>query len=128
MARPYRNFARCAKPKGDPTVIDNYTILPTAKKLRDSADRRDGLHQWGRRPHVRSGDHGTRRRRAAVTDTVDHAAGIADLVKIGEPVTPGMRLTCTSMTMPGSRRDAHPRSHHVFSHRPIEPLVQDLVQ
>ena len=32
--------------------------------------------------------------RAAVTDQVDHAVGIADLIKIGEPVSPGT-LLCT---------------------------------
>ncbi|MHB1129252.1 MAG: hypothetical protein ACYC06_04305, partial [Ilumatobacteraceae bacterium] len=68
----------------------------------------------------------------SVTDTVDHAVGIANLVKIGEPIAPGMRL-CTlhiNDDAKGSRAEALIREAITFSPTPpaMQPLVQDLIQ
>ena len=115
-------------------MIGNYTILPTAKKLleitapTDATGYINGVDalMCGRAIMALGGG------RAAVTDTVDHAVGIADLVKIGEPVTPGMRL-CTlhiNDDAKGSRAEALIREAIKFAPAPpvIEPLVQDLIQ
>ena len=70
--------------------------------------------------------------RAAVTDQVDHAVGIADLIKIGEPVNPGTRL-CTlhiNDEAKGVRAEAFIREAVKFSATAPAPelLVQDLIQ
>ena len=86
----------CAAQGGDSRVVDDYTILPTAKKLREVrapagtqgfVSEVDAL-KCGHAIMALGGG------RAAVTDSVDHAVGIADLIKIGEPAAPGT-LLCT---------------------------------
>ncbi len=124
----------CVAQGGDPRVIDDYTILPTAKTLLEvkaPADANgyvaevDAL-KCGRAIMALGGG------RASVADTVDHAVGIADLIKIGEPVMPGIRL-CTlhiNDEIMGTRAEAIIREAIKFAPtRPvIEPLVQDLIQ
>ena len=70
--------------------------------------------------------------RAAVADQVDHAVGLADLIKIGEPVTAGT-LLCTihlNDDAKGARAAALVREAIHFG--PTAPererLVQDLIQ
>jgi len=124
----------CVAQGGDPKIIDDYSILPTAKTLLEikaSADASGYITEvdalkCGRAIMALGGG------RASVTDTVDHAVGIADLVKIGEPVTPGMRL-CTlhiNDDVKGSHAEALIREAIKFTPTPpvIEPLVQDLIQ
>ena len=70
--------------------------------------------------------------RAAVTDKVDHAVGIADLIKIGEPVSAGT-LLCTlhiNDDAKGARAEALIHEAVKFTSTPptLEPLIQDLVQ
>ena len=124
----------CVAQGGDPRVIDDYTILPTATALLEikaPADANgyvtevDAL-QCGRAIMALGGG------RASVADTVDHAVGIADLIKIGEPVAPGTRL-CTlhiNDEIMGTRAEALIREAIKFAPTPpvIEPLVQDLIQ
>ena len=69
--------------------------------------------------------------RAAVTDKVDHAVGLADLIKIGDPVAPGT-LLCTlhiNDEAKGVRAEALIREAVRFSPTPpqLEPLIQDLI-
>src|SRR5258708_6435557 len=86
----------CAAQGGDPKVIENYKLMPTAKKLfevKAPADAKGFVSEvdalkCGHAIMALGGG------RAAVTDTADHAVGIADLIKIGEPVAAGTRL-CT---------------------------------
>ncbi|MHB1091177.1 MAG: thymidine phosphorylase [Ilumatobacteraceae bacterium] len=124
----------CEAQGGDPKVIDDYTILPTAKKLLEitaPADAQGFVNEvdalkCGQAIMALGGG------RASVTDTVDHAVGIANLVKIGEPIAPGMRL-CTlhiNDDAKGSRAEALIREAITFSPTPpaMQPLVQDLIQ
>ena len=126
--------AMCVAQGGDPRVIDDYRILPTAKKLltvRAPADASGYVSEvdalkCGHAIMALGGG------RAAVTDKVDHAVGIADLIKIGEPVTPGA-LLCTlhiNDDAKGARAEELIRQAVTFTPTPppLEPLVQDLIQ
>jgi pyrimidine-nucleoside phosphorylase len=123
----------CIAQGGDPRVVDDYSILPTAKKklaVRAGADASGFVSEvdalkCGHAIMALGGG------RAAVTDQVDHAVGIADLIKIGEPVSPGT-LLCTlhvNDDARGARAEALIREAVKFtSARPtLEPLVQDLI-
>jgi pyrimidine-nucleoside phosphorylase len=119
---------------GNAGVIDDYALLPTAKNrvaLRAPAGTGgfvaevDAL-KCGQAIMALGGG------RAAVTDNIDHAVGLADLIKIGEPVAPGT-LLCTvhvNDDAKGARAEALLRSAIKFSATPpaIEPLIQDLIQ
>ena len=114
-------------------MVDDYHLLPTAKKLLEVrapagaagyVSEVDAL-KCGHAIMALGGG------RAAVTDPVDHAVGIADLIKIGEPVTAGTRL-CTlhiNDDTRGARAEALIREAIQFSAtapKP-EPLIQDLI-
>ena len=124
----------CDAQGGDPKVIENYKIMPTAKRLLEvkaPADAKGFVSEvdalkCGHAIMALGGG------RAAVTDRVDHAVGIADLIKIGEPVAAGTRL-CTlhiNDDERGGRAEAFIREAVKFS--PAAPqqelLVQDLIQ
>ncbi len=124
----------CIAQGGDPRVIDDYKRLPTAKKclaIHAPAEARgfvievDAL-KCGHAIMALGGG------RAAVSDQVDHAVGLADLIKIGEPVTPDT-LLCTlhvNDDAKGARAEALVRQAIRFG--PTAPerelLVQDLIQ
>ena len=124
----------CTAQGGDARVIENYGLLPTAKKLlaiKAPAGAQgfvagvDAL-QCGHAIMALGGG------RAAVTDNVDHAVGIADLIKIGEPVAPGT-LLCTlhiNDDAKGARAEELVRAAITFSPaKPTpEPLVQELIK
>ena len=124
----------CVAQGGDAKVVDDYKILPTAKKLlavkapagaKGFVSEVDAL-KCGHAIMALGGG------RAAVTDKVDHAVGIADLIKIGEPVSPGA-LLCTlhiNDDAKGARAEALIREAVKFTPTPptLEPLIQDLVQ
>jgi pyrimidine-nucleoside phosphorylase len=124
----------CAAQGGDPRVVDDYPILPTAKKLLEVrapagtqgfVSEVDAL-KCGHAIMALGGG------RAAVTDSVDHAVGIADLIKIGEPAAPGT-LLCTlhvNDETKGARAEALIREAVRFTPaKPTpEPLIQDLIK
>jgi pyrimidine-nucleoside phosphorylase len=123
----------CAAQGGDARVVDDYGILPHARniaELKAPAEARgfvsavDAL-KCGQAIMALGGG------RAAVTDNVDHAVGISQLIKTGEPVSAGTRL-CTLHSNDESRRvraEALLREAIRFSPTPptVEPLVQDVV-
>jgi pyrimidine-nucleoside phosphorylase len=124
----------CGAQGGDPRVVDDYSIIPTAKKLlevkapaaaKGYVSEVDAL-KCGHAILALGGG------RAAVTDQVDHAVGLADLIKIGEPVAPGTRL-CTlhaNDDAKAARAEALIREAIKFAPTAptIEPLVQELIQ
>ena len=124
----------CAAQGGDPRVIDDYRRLPTAKnrvEIKAPAGTQGFISEvdalkCGHAIMALGGG------RAAVTDQVDHAVGIADLIKIGEPVAAGTRL-CTlhvNDEARGARAEAFIREAIRFG--PAAPeqeaLIQDLIQ
>ncbi len=124
----------CAAQGGDARVVDDYTILPTAKKLLEvkaPADAKGFVSEvdalkCGHAIMALGGG------RAAVTDKIDHAVGIADLIKIGAPVGPGT-LLCTlhvNDETKGARAEVLIREAIKFTPAAprIEPLIQDLIQ
>jgi thymidine phosphorylase len=124
----------CDAQGGNSRVIDDYKLLPTARKLlaiKAPADAQGFISEvdalkCGQAIMALGGG------RAAVTDKVDHAVGIADLVKIGEPVGAGT-LLCTlhvNDETKGARAEALMREAIRFSatQPSLEPLVQDLVR
>jgi thymidine phosphorylase len=123
----------CVAQGGDPRVVDDYSILPAAKKkleVRAGADAKGFVSEvdalkCGHAIMALGGG------RAAVTDKVDHAVGIADLIKIGEPVAPGT-LLCTlhiNDGAKGARAEALIREAVKFTATApaLEPLVQELI-
>ncbi len=126
--------AMCVAQGGEPRVVDDYSLLPTAKKkveLRAGADAHgyvagvDAL-KCGHAIMALGGG------RAAVTDQVDHAVGLSDLIKIGEPVQPGT-LLCTVHANDDTKAAAAEKllraAIEFTPTRPeLEPLVQELVQ
>ena len=124
----------CVTQGGDPNVIDDYKLLPTAKTLLEIKAPADATGYVGEVDALKCGQAimALGGGRTSVTDTVDHSVGISDLIKIGEPVTPNMRL-CTlhiNDDVRGARAEALVRDAIKFAPAPpvIEPLVQDLIQ
>jgi pyrimidine-nucleoside phosphorylase len=128
----FRNL--CAAQGGNPQVVDDYTLLPTAKKILEIKapsgaagfiSEVDAL-KCGQAVMELGGG------RLAVTDKVDYAVGLSKLVKIGEPVAPGTPLCLLHLNddAKGIRAEALIREAIKFSPTaPIqEPLVQDLIQ
>jgi len=124
----------CTAQGGDARVVDDYKILPTARKLitvRAPADAKGFVSEvdalkCGHAIMALGGG------RAAVTDKIDHAVGIADLIKIGAPVSPGTVL-CTlhaNDDTKAARAEVLLREAIKYSTTPPkrEPLIQDLIQ
>ena len=125
----------CVAQGGDPRVVDDYSLLPTAKRLLEvkaPADARGFVSEvdalkCGHAIMALGGG------RAAVTDKVNHAVGIADLIKIGEPVSAGTRL-CTlhvnDDAIASAKAEALIRDAIKFTPNAptLEPLIQDLIQ
>ena len=125
---------RCAAQGGDATVVDDYKILPAAQKTiavkagataQGFVSEVDAL-KCGHAIMALGGG------RAAVTDKIDHAVGIADLIKIGEPVAPGT-LLCTlhvNDDAKGARAEALIREAVGVSPAApkLEPLIQELIR
>ena len=69
---------------------------------------------------------------AAVTDKVDHAVGFSNLIKIGEPVSPGTRLCILHVNDDAKAARAEALIREAVKFTPTapkqEPLVQDLIQ
>ena len=124
----------CAAQGGDPRVVDNYALLPAAKKRIAVCAPADATGYVSEVDALKCG-HAIMALgggRAAVTDQVDHAVGLADLIKIGEPVVPGA-LLCTlhvNDDVRGARAEALVRAAIRFSPTPpaSEALVQELIQ
>lgn len=124
----------CTAQGGDARVVDDYTLLPTAKKLiaiKAPADARGFVSEvnalkCGHAIMALGGG------RAAITDRIDHAVGLADLIKLGEPVAPGT-LLCTLHSnddAKAARAESLIREAIKFSATApkLELLVQDLIQ
>ena len=124
----------CDAQGGNANVVDDYKLLPTAKKLlevRAPAEARGFVREvdalkCGQAIMALGGG------RAAVTDKVDHAVGIADLIKIGEPVSAGT-LLCTlhvNDDAKGARAEALIRAAITCcaAAPTLEPLIHELVQ
>ena len=124
----------CVAQEGDARVIDDYRLLPQARKLieikvpagtQGFVSEVDAL-KCGQVILALGGG------RTAITDKVDHAVGISNLIKIGEPVAAGTRL-CTlhiNDDAKGARAEALIRDAIRFSSTALacEPLIQDLVE
>ncbi len=123
----------CTAQGGDPNVADDYSLLPTASSITDiaapaSADgyvcEVDAL-KCGQAILALGGG------RRSITDTVDHAVGISNLIKVGDKVTGASKL-CTLHSNDSSKAakaDALIRGAIKFSStKPqIDPLLQDLI-
>jgi len=123
----------CAAQGGDPRVVDNYNLLPKAEKFiaikapayaKGYVSEVDAL-KCGHAVMALGGG------RAAVTDKIDHAVGLAELIKIGEPVGPGTCL-CTlhaNDDAQAAKAEALVRDAIKFSPTLVqpEPLIQDLI-
>jgi thymidine phosphorylase len=123
----------CLAQGGDPRVVDDYRLLPTAKQLIEINAPADAAGfvsavdalQCG---HVIMALGGGR---AAVADRVDHAVGLSNLIKVGEPVRPGTRL-CTlhvNDETKGARAEAMLRAAIRFAPAApaAEPLIHELI-
>lgn len=124
----------CIAQEGNAHVIDDYTLLPRAGKLieinapagtRGFVSEVDAL-KCG---HVIMALGGGR---AAVTDKVDHAVGISDLIKVGEPVTSGTRLCTLHINDDTKCLRAESLIRDAIQFTPTaakpEPLIHDLIQ
>jgi pyrimidine-nucleoside phosphorylase len=124
----------CAAQQGNPKIIDDYSLLPNAKKIiaiTAPNDARGFISEvnalkFGHAIMALGGG------RASVSDKVDHAVGISDLIKIGEPVSAGTRLCTLHLNdeTAGAKAEALIRDAIRFSSAaPVhEALIQDLVE
>ena len=124
----------CATQGGNPQVVDDYKLFPTAKKTLEVKALANAAGFISEVDALKCGEviMELGGGRTAVTDKVDFAVGLSDLVKIGEPVAPGTRL-CTlhfNDDAKGARAEAIIRDAIKFAPTaPVrEPLVQDLIQ
>jgi pyrimidine-nucleoside phosphorylase len=124
----------CLAQEGDPRIIDDYTLLPQAKKtveVKAPAATQGFVTEVDalKCGHVIMALGGGR---AAVTDKVDHAVGISHLIKVGEPVTADTRLCVLHINddIKGARAEALMREAIQFTTTAptLEPLIHDLVQ
>jgi len=123
----------CIAQGGDPNVADDYSLLPTAATIADITAPTGASGYVCEVDALKCGQAilalgGGRR---AVTDKVDHAVGISNLIKVGDKVSATSRL-CTLHSNDSSkaaRADALIREAIKFSSaKPqIEPLLQDLI-
>lgn len=126
--------AMCTAQGGNSRVVDDYALLPTAR-WQTAITAPDDVHGYVSTVDALKCGHAIMALgggRAAVTDKIDHAVGLADLIKIGDPVAPGTHL-CTLHTndeAKTARAEALIREAIRFSPTPPvkEPLVQDLIQ
>ena len=124
----------CAAQGGNPKIIDDYKLLPTAKKILEVKAPANAAGFVSEVDALLCGEiilelGGGR---VALNDTVDFAVGFSDLIKIGEPVAPGTRL-CTlhcNDEAKGARAEALLRAAIKFAPAApaIAPLVQELIQ
>ncbi len=129
--RKFRDM--CTAQGGDARVVDDYTLLPTAKKQIALTAPTDA-HGYVSTVNALKCGHAIMALgggRAAVTDKIDHAVGISDLIKIGAPVAPGTRL-CTlhaNDDTKAARAEALLREAIQFSPNSPTPglLIQDLI-
>ena len=124
----------CAAQGGDARVVDDYSLLPTARKkleIRAGTDAKGFVSEvdalkCGHAIMALGGG------RAAVTDQIDHAVGLADLIKIGEPVAPGARLCTLHANDDAKAARAEALIREAVKFTPTaprqEPLIQDLIQ
>ncbi|AOS43704.1 Pyrimidine-nucleoside phosphorylase [Lacunisphaera limnophila] len=126
--------AMCTAQGGDARVVDDYTILPTAK-IRVAIKAPAGATGFVSEVDALKCGHAIMALgggRAAVTDKIDHAVGLADLIKLGEPVAPGT-LLCTlhaNDEARAARAEALVREAIRFSPTPPAPeaLLQELIE
>ncbi len=124
----------CVAQGGNAQAVDNPALLPTARlctDIRAALDARgfvaevDAL-KVGQAVMLLGGG------RATVNDRIDHAVGLSNLVKIGEPVNPGARLFTLHANDEAKavRAEALLREAITFAETPPAPvpLVQDLIQ
>ncbi|MEO6992499.1 MAG: thymidine phosphorylase, partial [Lacunisphaera sp.] len=124
----------CAAQGGDTRIIDDPTLLPRAKKLLEITAAA-GTAGFVREVDALKCGHAVMALgggRATVTDHVDHAVGLSNLIKVGEPVHGGQRL-CTlhaNDDTKAARAEALIREAIQFSPSPVklEPLIHDLIQ
>ena len=124
----------CLAQGGDPRVVDDYSILPTAR-TRIAITAPAGTSGFVSEVDALKCGHAIMALgggRAAVTDRVDHAVGLADLIKIGEPVTAGTRLCTLHANDDAKAAKAEALIREAIKIAPTapaaEPLVQDLIQ
>lgn len=120
----------CAAQGGNPQIVDDYKLLPTAKKTLEVKASASASGFVGEVDALQCGAVITELGggRLAVSDKVDFAVGLSDLIKIGEPVTAGTRL-CTlhyNDDAKGARAEAILRDAIKFT--PTAPVVESLVQ
>ncbi|HEY8995571.1 MAG TPA: thymidine phosphorylase [Lacunisphaera sp.] len=126
--------AMCTAQGGDARVVDDYSILPTARQriaVKAPADAKgfvaevDAL-KCGHAIMALGGG------RAAVTDKIDHAVGLADLIKIGTPVSSGTLLCTLHANDEAKAARAESLLREAIKFTPtapqLEPLIQDLIQ
>jgi pyrimidine-nucleoside phosphorylase len=124
----------CAAQEGDVRIIDDYTLLLPAKKTLEVkappgttgfVSEVDAL-KCGHAIMALGGG------RTAVTDKIDHAVGISNLIKIGEPVSAGLRLCTLHLNdeAKAARAEALIREAIQFSPGAVkaESLIHDLIQ
>jgi pyrimidine-nucleoside phosphorylase len=124
----------CAAQGGDPRVVDNYNLLPKAElfiAIKAPANAQGYVSEvdalkCGHAVMALGGG------RAAVTDKIDHAVGITELIKIGEPVGPGTVLCTLHANDPAqaARAEVLIRAAIQFSPTSVkpEPLIQELIE
>lgn len=124
----------CIAQGGDHRIVDDYSLLPTAKMLVEINAPSDSngfisvvdALKCGQSIMALGGG------RASISDSVDHAVGISNLVKVGDRVTPGMRLCTLHSNDEAKGKSAEALIRNAIKFAPtqpeIEPLVHDLIQ
>jgi len=124
----------CAGQGGNVAVIDDYKLLPTAKKTLEITAPANAAGFISEVDAFKCGQviMELGGGRTAVTDKVDFAVGLSNLVKIGETVAPGTRLATLHFNddAKGLRAEAILRDAIKFAPTAPAPvaLVQDLIQ
>jgi pyrimidine-nucleoside phosphorylase len=119
----------CGAQGGDPRVCDDYNLLPRAARSFDVLARQEtsgfvgavDAAKCGQAIVVLGGG------RAAVTDKVDHAVGITNLIKIGDKVTPGSRLCTLHVNDDDKASRAETMIREAIELAPSKPAAEPLI-
>jgi pyrimidine-nucleoside phosphorylase len=117
---------------GDPKVVDDYARLPKAKLTREVKAAKTGYVAGVDPLAIAQAALFLGAGRANAAASIDHAVGLADLVKVGEKISAGTRL-CTIHANEAKLLDAASKQAHaafIISPKALTPptLIDDLIE
>jgi len=115
---------------GDARVVDDYSILPAAKLIEDVVAPAGAAGFIATVDALKVGHAGMAlgAGRENAQSKIDHAVGLTDLVKIGEPVAPGTRLARIHANDSGRLAEAKKLLLEGITWASVAPLQEEMIR